>query len=267
MYICSVRDQKYSPIYCLTFFNIKAMAATSTTASKTEDLQVINRNGYFKYLSLSELKQIYPVFLELVKELKQEKKARAFFARSLASRISAVFYKIVESCNERGKDLPDLVNVADKYIRAELDTRRGERITALSLKDLKVGEGIAFKVRVSNTTGKCTYNISTALPIFPCTGKLLTNLAKKRVSDSAYFATCVLTEDKVLYTTVYQAQRVYTQAVDESGELLYKKNGEPKMVCSMIRAVKVDNMIKRFSTTESAFKKGISNALTGAIVH
>lgn len=239
----------------------------ANTATKASYLQVISRNGYFKYLPFGEMKAIYPIFVELCKELKQAKSARSFFARSLANRINAVYMKTVTACNERGKDIPNLVNVADEYIRAEIDIRRGERVAALSLKDLKVGEGIAFKVRVSNTTGKCTYNISTALPIFPCTGKLLTNLAKKRVSDSAYFATCVLTGDKALYTTVYQAQRVYTQAVDESGELLYKKNGEPKMVCSMIRAVKVDNMIKRFSTTESAFKKGISNALTGAIVH
>lgn len=238
----------------------------ANTATKASDLQVISRNGYFKYLPFGEMKAIYPLFVELCKELKQANSARSFFARSLANRINAVYMKTVTACNDRGKDIPNLVNVADKYIRAEIDIRRGERVAALSLKDLKVGEGIAFKVRVSNTTGKCTYNIGTALPIFPCTGKLLTNLAKKRVSNESYFATCVLAKDGVLDTTIYQAQKVYNQATDSEGNLLLKKDGTPKMVCTMIRAMKVDNMIKRFSSTETAFKKGVSNVLSNAII-
>lgn len=66
-------------------------------------------------------------------------------------------------------------------------------------------------------------------------------------------------------TTIYQVQKIYAQVLDKDNKPVLKSDGTPKMQVSQIRALKVDGMIERYSATETAFKKGVSNVLSNVI--
>ena len=228
---------------------------TQTSAVRNESVEL---GGYFAYLRKSEMYTPLRLFGVLCEMLSLSKEGRRIYARTHAARVYNVYMK--ESIRAKS-----LAEIAENYLRAEIDLRKGEQVARISVKSLFIGQALAYRVRVSNTTGKATYNVGAALPLFPGDAKFITNAAKKRISDKGYFAVSEVIEQGKARTTIYQVQKIYAQVLDRDNKPVLKSDGTPKMQVSQIRALKVDGMIERYSATETAFKKGVSNVLSNVI--
>lgn len=223
--------------------------------------EVVKLGGYFAYMRKSEMSTPLRLFGVLCEMLSFSKEGKRIYARTHAIRVYDTYMRQLNSAKAKS-----LSEVAEYYLRAEIDLRKGEQVARISVKSLSVGQALAYRVRVSNTTGKATYNVGAALPLFPGDTKFITNAAKKRISDKSYFAVSEVIEQGKARTTIYQVQKIYAQVLDKDNKPVLKSDGTPKMQVSQIRALKVDGMIERYSATETAFKKGVSNVLSNVIV-
>lgn len=230
------------------------------STSKVSYAECATLGGYFAYVKKSEMVTALKLFGVLCEMLSPSKEGKRIYARTHAARVYEVYKKQLNFV--KAKSLPE---VTEHYLRAEIDFRKGEQVARISVKSLAVGQALAYRVRVSNTTGKATYNVGAALPLFPGDTKFITNAAKKRISDKGYFAVSEVVEDKKVRTTIYQVQKIYTPVLDKHGKQVLKSDGTPKMQVSQIRAVRADGMIERYSAAETAFKKGVSNVLSKVI--
>lgn len=228
-----------------------------TNAVKT---QVSMLGNYFAYMRKSEMYTPLRLFGVLCDMLSLSKEGRRIYARTHAARVYSVYMKQFDSVKAKS-----LSEITEHYLRAEIDLRKGEQVARISVKSLAVGQALAYRVRVSNTTGKATYNVGAALPLFPGDAKFITNAAKKRISDKGYFAISEVIEQGKARTTIYQVQKIYAQVLDKDNNPVLNSDGTPKMQVSQIRALRVDGMIERYSATETAFKKGVSNVLSNVI--
>lgn len=187
----------------------------------------------------SEFNALKPLFGKLYSLINNEVNpiARVDLFKSIRASIAEAWE------NMNGSKVVDAKLTPYIYVRKELayriDKMIGERLASTPM---QVGDAVAIKVRESNSTGVRTVQMGDFLPIIPGSAKIVKSLAKAKVSDGKLFAIRERKSDGD-YITVYRVS-VEVSTVDG-------KEKKTKI------ATKESGFIQRYSSTETAFKKGV----------
>lgn len=206
-------------------------------------------------LSIKELKSLSSLFSKLV-----ELRANAV---NMYTRVDIFHYTYNEAVKKYNK-LPDVTkqtpySISKSILESEIDKSTAEHIASVPLKE---GDAVAYRVRISQATGKATYSVAGAMPIFPGGENIVKSLAKKAISRDGYFAIGVQKGGSKVITVYHNTVRDIEKK-DSNGIPVFK-DGKP-VIEKQIVAVKVSSMIRRYSSTETAFKQGIITGLNKVV--
>lgn len=167
-----------------------------------------------------------------------------------------VYRFILNEAVKKYVKLPDTTShtpytVCEAVLTSAIDKTIAEKLAATPLRD---GECVAYRVKVSSATGRSTYHVADVMPIFPGGENMVKSLAKKATKTDGFFAIGKKGSSGIS-VTIYQVTERNVNILDVNG-LPQLKDGKTLTDVQKI-AVKVSSMIRRYSSSETAFKAGI----------